>query len=341
MTVKSAVLVDASAAPPSHPSAAPPSHLGAAPFARCEQMFSCYPLATVPHFDGCGSRSMILMTRAAGEPKFFVLTETGRAFHIRPWNSAEEAAHEVTPGEQIPAALAQAIAHGMPVPRCRAVLGWAPDRQVTAILTLHGGHTAGTGTVPAVPAIQVIPMSGTATIDWPPSGADLLGDGQLWDYLERGDIVDIAPLLARCPGQAFRAPCPHGHGSPRGAACVVVTASLEDSEYWLPAGVYTDHWILREDIPLPPAGQLLALPGTVDMAHELGTGRLSAVSRAGAASRRRSAQRTRRSPACPGRWPSPPERAPPAAPPAACQGHRGGAWRRAPWRTPGRGGRAG
>jgi hypothetical protein len=217
---------------------------------------------------------MILMTRAAGEAKFFVLTKTDRAFYIRPWNCGEETAQEVIPGEPVPGNFAQAIAHGMPVPRGRAVLGWAPDRQVTAILAVHGGHTAGAGTADpdmagAVPAIQVMPMSGTVTIDWPPTGASLIGDGRLWDYLERGDIVDIAPLLASCPGQAFLAPCPHGHGSPRGAACVVVTANLVAREYWLPAGVYTDHWTLREGIPLPPAGQLLALPGTVDMADEL------------------------------------------------------------------------
>lgn len=249
---------------------APSSYPCAAPFARCEQLFSSYPLATAPHCAGPGSRSMILMIQAAGEPKFFVLTETGRAFHIRPWNCGQEAAQEVTPGEPVGGVFARVIAHGMPVPQGRAVLGWAPDHQVTAILAVHGWHTAGAGAAPAVPAIQVMPMSGTVTIDWPPFGTGLLGDGRLWDHLDRGDIVDIAPLLASRPGQAFLTPCPHGHGSPRGAACVVVTANLMASEYWLPAGVYTDHWTLREGIPVPPAGQLLALPGTVDMAHELG-----------------------------------------------------------------------
>ena len=212
---------------------------------------------------------MILMTEDAGEPKYFVLTENGRAFYIRPWNYGAEAIQEIAPGEPVPGPLAGVIAHGMPIPLGCTVLGWAPDHQVTAILAVHGGHTAGTDTAPAVPAIQVMPMSGTVTIDWPPFGASLLCDGRLWDYLDRGDIVDIAPLLASCPGQAFRTPCPHWHGSSRGAACVVVTADLIASEYWLPAGVYADHWMLREGIPVPPAGQLLALPGTVDIAQEL------------------------------------------------------------------------
>jgi hypothetical protein len=212
---------------------------------------------------------MILMTRPEGEAKFFVLTETDRAFHIRPWNCGQEAIREITPGEPPGDTFARVIAHGMPVPQGGAVLVWAPDRQVTAILAVHGGNPAGAGTAPAVPAMQVMPMSGTVTIDWPPFGASLLGDGRLWDYLERGDIVDITPLLASRPGQAFRTPCPHGHGSPHGAACVVVMANLVAREYWLPAGVYTEHWMLRDGIPVPTAAQLLALPGAVDIADEL------------------------------------------------------------------------
>lgn len=176
---------------------------------------------------------------------------------------------EITPDEPLTGIFARVIAHGMPVPQGHSVLGWAPDRQVTTILTVRGAQAAGAGTAPAVPVIQVMPMSGTCTIDWPPFGTSLLGDGRLWDYLERGDIVDIAPLLTNCPGQVFRSPGPSGAESPGGASCVVVTANLVAREYWLPAGVYTDHWVLREGIPVLPARQLLALPGTVDMAHEL------------------------------------------------------------------------
>jgi hypothetical protein len=248
----------------------PTSLAGASPFAKCEQLFTRYPLAAARLSPAGGPRSMVLMTRAEGEASFFVLTETGHdLFHIRAF-CQQEAIQEIVPGERVPGVFARVIADGMPVPRDRAVLGWVADRQVTAILEVHSGHPAGAGTTLPVPEIQIMPMSGTTVLDWPPFTASPLSDGRFWDYLDRGDIVDMASLLAGRPGQAFRAPCPHGHGSARGAACVVVPANLVTGEYWLPAGVYTDHWMLREGIPAPAAGQLLALEGTVDLAREAG-----------------------------------------------------------------------
>ena len=48
--------------------------------------------------------------------------------------------------------------------------------------------------------------------------------------------------------------------------CIVVIGNLPSEEYWLAAGVYTDHWMLREGILPLPAGRLLAQPGVVDLA---------------------------------------------------------------------------
>jgi hypothetical protein len=41
--------------------------------------------------------------------------------------------------------------------------------------------------------------------------------------------------------------------------------NLPADEYWLPAGVYLDHWTLREGIQAPPVSWLLTLPGVVDL----------------------------------------------------------------------------
>ena len=48
-----------------------------------------------------------------------------------------------------------------------------------------------------------MPLVGTTNrLHWPPFAASPL-DGRLWDYVERGQIVDIAPLLAHSGGRAF------------------------------------------------------------------------------------------------------------------------------------------
>ena len=112
-----------------------------------------------------------------------------------------------------------------------------------------------------------MPMSGNSDLlDWPPFAASPLGDERLWEYVERGSIVDIAPLVAQCPGHAFWVPFPGRRGARCDKGCIVITDNLPGNEYWLPAGVYLDHWILREGIEAPPAGRLLALPGSVDLA---------------------------------------------------------------------------
>jgi hypothetical protein len=45
----------------------------------------------------------------------------------------------------------------------------------------------------------------------------------------------------------------------------VVTERMSTDKFWLPAGVYTDRVALREGTPLWTAGQLLALPGVIDL----------------------------------------------------------------------------
>jgi hypothetical protein len=108
-----------------------------------------------------------------------------------------------------------------------------------------------------------MPECRSGELDWPPFTASPLHDGRLWDYIDRGQLVDLAPLLAHSAGQASWVPCPHG----RSTGYVVVSGHLPADQYWLPTGIYMDHWRLREGIQAPPAPHLLALPGAVDLAH--------------------------------------------------------------------------
>ncbi len=223
---------------------------------------------------------MVLMNRRAGAPAFFVITQTGdNLFVIRSWDRRDGVDQGIWSGEPVSAAIGQLVADGIPVPRDGALLGWLTDSQVTALLTVHcRPPEPWDGPVPG-PGIQVMPLAGTSNLlHWPPFAVSPL-DGRLWDYVERGQIVDIAALLTHSGGRAFWVPSPDTpgprhdnpwHDNPRlDHGCIVVTGNLSAEEYWLPAGVYLDHWTLREGIPAPPAGQLLIRPDVVELTREL------------------------------------------------------------------------
>jgi hypothetical protein len=240
---------------------------GATLFAACRQLFSGYPLAVTPACAEDGGRSMVLVNRAAGPVIFFVLTQArDDLFVFRSWHRREGVYQEIRPAQPVSDSTGHAITASMPVPYDGALLGWVTGRQVTALLTVHSQAPQTWDDPVPVPEIQVLPMAGTSDpLHWPPFTASPLDDVRLWEYARRGLIVDIAPLLATRPGQAFWVPSPDRWSTRHEIGCIVVTGNLPAHGYWLPAGVYLDHWTLREGIPAPPAGRLLALPAVVDL----------------------------------------------------------------------------
>jgi hypothetical protein len=209
---------------------------------------------------------MVLTDRAAGQAGFFVLTQArDDLFVIRSWNPHDGLDQEIRPGEPVPAIIDEVITSSMPVPHDGALLGWVTDRQVTAMLAVYCGRPETWDAPVTVPEIRVMPMAGTRVLlHWPPFAASPLDARRLWEYVEWGAIVDIVPLVTRGPGRAFWVPSPDRRGARHGF--IVVSDNLPTDDYWLPAGVYMDHWTLREGIPAPPAGRLLTLPGVVDLA---------------------------------------------------------------------------
>jgi hypothetical protein len=240
-------------------------------FEVCLRLFECYPLAVTPHPADGGSRSMVLMNRAAEPPGYFVLTQADDDhFVIRSWNHHDGVNQEIRPGEPVSAIIGQLVTGSMPVPHDGALFGWLTDSQVTALLAVHCRPPEPWDDPVPGPGIQVMPMAGTTDLlHWPPFTASPLDDGRLWEYVERGQIVDIAPLLTQSAGRAFWVPSPDRRSARHEKGCVVITGNLTADEYWLPAGVYVDHWTLREGIQAPPVGCLLALPDVVDLAHAL------------------------------------------------------------------------
>jgi hypothetical protein len=259
---------------------------GAASFAACLRLFRSYPLALNPSYPGdpgpasarhaAGWRgSIVLRHRGFDEPGFYVLSQhPAEHFTLRPWQADDGACQEIRPGTPVPVVSHRIVTEGMPVPRDGALLGWVSDRQVTALLTVRhgargeaggqetGGQAARSGgSATRLPDVRVLAMVGSDPVRWPPFTASPLDDGRLWEYMERGELVDIEPMLSRAEG-AYWVPSQHPDRARRGHGCAVLGRSLEGLEYWVPAGVYMDHWMLREGVPTPPASHLLTLPGT-------------------------------------------------------------------------------
>jgi hypothetical protein len=232
-------------------------------------LFERYPLAVTPHSADGGYRSVVLMNRAAGPAGFFVLTQAGDdLFVIRSWNRRDGINQQIRPGEPVSGTIHQVVTGGIPVPHDGALLGWVSGSQVTVILAVHCRQPETWDDPVPVPEIRVMPMAGTSELlHWPPFAASPLDGGGVWDYVERGQIVDIVPLITDSAGRAFWVPSPDRRSARHEEGCVVITGNLPAEEYWLPAGVYMDHWTLREGIQPQPAGRLLTLPGVVDLAR--------------------------------------------------------------------------
>lgn len=242
---------------------------GTTSFDACLQLFEQYPLAVTRHAADGGSLSMVLLNRTAGRPVFFVLTQArDDLFVIRSWYHHDGIDQAIRPGEPGPGPIRELITGSMPVPRDGALLGWVTDSQVTALLAVYcRAPDPWDGAVPE-PQIRVMPMEGTKEVlHWPPFTASPLGDGRFWEYVQRGEVVDVGSIADRSTGQVFWVPSQDRWSA--GPGYIVVMGNLPADEYWLPAGVYLDHWTLREGIQAPPVNWLLSLPGVIDLSGRL------------------------------------------------------------------------
>ena len=257
---------------------------GAASFAACLRLFRSYPLALNPSYPGdpgptsarhaAGWRgSIVLRHRGFDEPGFYVLSQhPAEHFTLRPWRAGDGEFQEIRPGTPVPVASHRIVTEGMPVPREGALLGWVTDRQVTALLTVrHGAGRAGRKQTarrggPAClrsacsPWWAASPSAGRRSprARSTTGGCGSTSSGASWWTSRR--------YLHRAEG-AYWVPSQHPDRARRGHGCAVLGRNVEGLEYWVPAGVYMDHWMLREGVPTPPASHLLTLPGATHLSR--------------------------------------------------------------------------
>jgi hypothetical protein len=234
---------------------------GAASFAACRQLFRFHPLAVAPPGADGGDGSMVLRHRTAG---YFVLTREGDdAFVLRSWNTRDGIEEKIRPRQAVPDLVCEVIVRCLPVPRHGTLLGWITGKQVTALLPVHAAPASGPSPAPG-PEMRVLPLDGASQEwHWPPFTLSPLDEWRLWEYIDWNELIDVLPLIAEHPGRVLWVPSPDG----RRTGHVVVTENLRAEKYWMPAGVYADHWTLREGLAAPSAGELLARE-SVDLAVE-------------------------------------------------------------------------
>src|ERR1700761_8141618 len=211
--------------------------------------------------------SMVLMSQSAGAARFYVLImEWDDLFVLRHWDRRDGARVEIGQSGAVPGEARQVIETGVPGPRDGVLLGWLVGHQVQAVFAAYGRLSEPWEDSSAVPGVLVMPLVGSQPAEWPPLAVSPIDDGALREYIERGQLAGLSSLVTHQAGRVFWVPGGDAPAGRRAGARIVVTERMSTDEFWLPAGVYADHWTLREGGKVQTAGQLLALPGVVDLA---------------------------------------------------------------------------
>ena len=227
---------------------------GAASFAAALKLFRTYPLAVSP-WSGDGWQRSLVLRYGSG---FFVLSqEPAEHFILRPWAVAMRHRRYGRLSRCPPPCTrcSPRACRSRATARCSA--GSATGRHASLLSVYHGrpggagGGTADQGRCP---------MVGSEPLQWPPFTAEPLDDGRLWQYLDRGELVDLAPVVAGSPGARSGCRRRTSTAPPRRTAAWSSSGRCPSDEFWLPAGVYMDHWMLREGVPAPPAATCWPCP---------------------------------------------------------------------------------
>ena len=236
-------------------------------FADCLRLFHNYPMAVRRHYAEFRYGSMVMMNREAGTTRFFVLImERDDLFAVRPWDRRDWRRVEIVPREPVDGWVASMIRSSVPMLRDGALLGWVTGAQVRAVLAAHGRLPEPWDDPSAVPGTLVMPRVGSQPADQPPLTGNPAQDSKVWEYVARGQLIDLTSMISCEPRRVFWVPGVDQVDGRR-VGRIVVTERLHSEGAWLPAGVYADRWAAREENATMTASQLLALPGVADLAR--------------------------------------------------------------------------
>jgi hypothetical protein len=233
---------------------------------RCRDLFAAHPLAVQPVNRSGTMRSMILMLQDRNHDGYFVLTHDfsrpGSVFWIWSWPAGAVVGIEADRAADIPAAAANVVTRGVPIPRDGSLFGWSPGGIITALVVVYTEYTPAT----PEPSWSVMPLAGTPEEQWPPFTDDPLFGHWTWEGEPAGSIISIDGLVAANQGAVFWVDTKAILGSD----CCAVTRDLTTPEgRTLRRGRYAYYQALQASKPVPSLNALLADPGRIDLAPRL------------------------------------------------------------------------
>lgn len=230
------------------------------PYETCRELFAAYPLAVTGADVNGDKRSMVLMLKDNRRIRFFVLLGACDAdkpsFSIFPWRA--DGIIDIEPDGNVPDVAANAVKHGIPIPRDGSLFGWTGEKAVTALVTVRAKYTPDS----PVPSWTVMPLVGIPETRWPPFTDKRFFGKWFWKYYHAGKIISVADLIGGAPNTVFWVDTEAILGS----GCCAVTRDIRSAEgYELQRGCYVYYKVLREGMQVPPLSVLLASTAITDL----------------------------------------------------------------------------
>lgn len=223
-------------------------------YAKCQEFFTHYPLATRGANRVDARRSMVLLLQEAGTPKYFILLQEDQAgrhrYWLRRWHEKDLVEIDVNGASEIPQLFVSALANGVPVPRDGLLFGWRRLEDVTALLAVYARYSRAC----TEPFWSLMPLTGIPEAHWPPfAGQRFLGTW-FWAYQRAGDIISLTDLIRQNKDTVFWVDT----DATLGSGCLVVAHDLTGTQgFRLKSGRYVHHTALRAGKPIPPLDVLL------------------------------------------------------------------------------------
>jgi hypothetical protein len=232
-------------------------------YEACHDRFARYALAVEPAGTAC---SMVLLHRDGDDPKFFILTadhyEGQPSYSVRSWRSPGGARIGPADGSLVPEVFANAIVHGVPVPRNGSFFGWDDGGTIRALIAFYTEYTPQS----PVPSWATMPRAGIPDIQWPQFTDEALLGRWFWEHYQDRRIISLDSLIAATPGVVFWVDT----GAVLGSDCCVVAHDIKShAGPTLERGRYVYYQALRAGKPVPSLRVLLSETGKIDLASRL------------------------------------------------------------------------